>query len=79
MNIRYLADTLPIDERIASLESGANCALRRGTAKSTNARTFVHAAIYNTFNFQRHLISRSTLLQFRAEAMSECNDVTAAA
>jgi putative transposase len=29
-----------------------------------------HAAIYNTFNVQDHLISRRTLRQFRAEAMS---------
>ena len=27
-----------------------------------------HAAVYNTFNFQRHLICRSTLRLFRAEA-----------
>jgi hypothetical protein len=29
-----------------------------------------HAAVYNTFYTQRHLISRKTLRQFRNEAMS---------
>ena len=38
-----------------------------------------HAAVYNTFYTQRHLISRSTLRQFRAEAMQQWQDVTAAA
>src|SRR5881227_123739 len=28
----------------------------------------MHAAVYNTFNLQRHLVSRSTLRTFRAEA-----------
>jgi putative transposase len=36
-------------------------------------------AIYNTFNVQRHLISRKTLRQFGAEAMSKWDTVTAAA
>ena len=36
-----------------------------------------HAAIYNTFNVQRHLISRSTLRQFRADAMTSWNVATA--
>jgi transposase-like protein len=40
---------------------------------------FVNAAVYNTFNFQRHLISRSTLRKFRAEAVAVWNCVTAAA
>jgi transposase-like protein len=31
----------------------------------------IHAAVHNTFNFQRHLISRSTLRIFRAEARAE--------
>jgi putative transposase len=31
----------------------------------------IHAAVHNTFNLQRHLISRSTLRTFRAEATAE--------
>jgi len=38
-----------------------------------------HAAIYNTFNVQRHLISRSTLRLFRAEAGRAWAVATAAA
>ena len=30
----------------------------------------VHAAVHNTFYLQRHLISRSTLRNLRAEAMT---------
>jgi len=39
----------------------------------------VHSAIHNTFNLQRHLISRNTLRLFRAEAMSAWQGATAAA
>ena len=38
----------------------------------------IHAAVYNTFNLQRHLISGSTLRRFRAEAMSHCELAVAA-
>jgi transposase-like protein len=38
-----------------------------------------HAAIYNTFNIQRHLISRSTLRQFQAEARAAWTAATMAA
>ena len=46
-----------------------------------SAQRFVsmHAATYNTFNVQRHLISRRALPIFRAEAMSQWRAVTAAA
>jgi len=37
----------------------------------------VHAAVFNTFNVQRHLISRPTLRLFRAEAMTHWNAATA--
>ena len=38
-----------------------------------------HAAVYNTFNVQRHLISRRTLHQFRGAAMSEWRAAATAA
>ena len=37
----------------------------------------VHAAVQNTFNLQRHLISRRTLRSFRAEAMEQWRAATA--
>jgi crotonobetainyl-CoA:carnitine CoA-transferase CaiB-like acyl-CoA transferase len=39
----------------------------------------MHGAVHNTFNFQCHLISRSTLRIFRAEATAEWQDAVAAA
>ena len=36
-----------------------------------------HAAIYNTFYTQRHLISRKTLRQFRAEATEQWRQAAA--
>jgi putative transposase len=38
----------------------------------------MHAAVHNTFNLQRHLVSRSTLRTFRAEAASEWRSAVAA-
>ncbi len=38
----------------------------------------VHAAVYNTFNVQRHLISRPVMRLFRAEAMTTWSAATAA-
>ena len=38
-----------------------------------------HAAVYNTFNLQRHLISRRTLRTFRNEAAEQWNAAVAAA
>src|SRR6202030_1396395 len=39
----------------------------------------LHAAVYNTFNLQRHIISRSTLRIFRAEAAAQWQGSVAAA
>jgi transposase-like protein len=38
-----------------------------------------HAAVHNTFNLQRHLVSRRTLRTFRTEAMRAWQIVTIAA
>jgi putative transposase len=38
----------------------------------------MHAAVYDTFDVQRHLISRRTLRIFRAEAMALWHAATAA-
>ncbi len=48
------------------------------SAHSAQRFLSTHAAIYNTFNVQRHLISRKTLRQFRGEAMRTWHTVTAA-
>jgi putative transposase len=39
----------------------------------------VHAAVHNTFNLQRHLVSRSTLRIFRLEAAAQWRTATIAA
>jgi hypothetical protein len=39
----------------------------------------MHAAVHNTFNLQRHLVSRSTLRIFRAEATAHWQNAVAAA
>jgi putative transposase len=39
----------------------------------------IHSAVYNTFNLQRHLVSRRTLRLFRAEAANQWRLATTAA
>ena len=48
---------------------------------SGSAQRFVslHAAVYNTFNLQRHLVSRRTLRTFRAQALAAWQFATASA
>jgi putative transposase len=48
------------------------------SARSAQRFLSVHGAVHNTFNFQRQLISRSTLRIFRAEAIAQWQDAGAA-
>lgn len=47
----------------------------------SHARRFlsIHAAVHNTFNVQRHLVSRSALRKLRAEAIRQWKVAVAAA
>jgi putative transposase len=49
------------------------------SARSAQRFLSMHAAVHNTFNLQRHLISRSTLRKFRAEATAQWQGAVAAA
>ena len=51
----------------------------QGFKSQSSAQRFLttHAAVYNTFNTQRHLISRPTLRRFRAEAVGVWNEAAA--
>ena len=49
------------------------------SARSAQRFPSTHATVYNTFNVQRHLISRRTLRQFRNHAMGLWQTVTVAA
>ena len=47
--------------------------------RSTQRFVTTHAAVYNTFNTERHLVSRQTLRQFRTAAHAEWTAATIAA
>lgn len=63
---------LPVRRRERKLQ-------RFKSAGSAQRFLSAHAAVYNTFNLQRHLISRRTLRAFRAEATERWNVAAAAA
>ena len=48
------------------------------SARSAQSFLSMHAAVHNTYNLQRHLVSRSTLRIFRAEAANEWRNAVAA-
>src|SRR4030081_3313912 len=49
------------------------------SAPSAQRFLSIHAAVHNTFNLQRHLVSRSTLRIFRAEGTAEWQGLCSAA
>jgi putative transposase len=49
------------------------------SARSAQRFLSMHAAVHNTFNLQRHLVSRSTLRKFRADATAQWKSAVAAA
>jgi transposase-like protein len=49
------------------------------SARSAQRFLSIHGAIHNTFNLQRHLVSRSTLRTLRAEATAQWQSAVAAA
>ena len=53
----------------------------QGFKSQRSAQRFLatHAAVYNPFNTQPHLISRPTLRRFRSEALSVLSAATVAA
>jgi putative transposase len=48
------------------------------SAPSAQRFLSLHAAIHNTFNLQRYLVSRATLRIFRAEAANQWRDAVMA-
>ena len=72
INNRAENSHLPVRQRERRMQ-------RFKSAGSAQRFLSTHAAIYNTFNVQRHLISRRTMRQFRAAAMDRWDAMTAAA
>ena len=49
------------------------------SARSAQRFLSIHAAVQNNFNVQRHLVSRATLRNLRAEATAQWHDAVARA
>ena len=71
-NNRAETSHLPVRQRERRMQ-------RFKSARSAQRFLTTHATVYNTFNVQRHLISRKTLSQFRNQAMGLWQTATAAA
>ena len=83
LNLQHVHD---VDGRKNNRAENSHLPIRRRERKSQKFRSIKTAQrhlssygqIYNLFNYQRHLISRKTLKQFRNEAQIEWNIVTEA-
>ena len=83
LNLRHVHD---VGGRKNNRAENSHLPIRRRERKSQKFRSMKTAQkqlssyrqIYNLFNYQRHLISRQTLKQFRGEAQTEWNIVTEA-
>ena len=86
---RHLRLTCPHEQRLRKNDRAENShqAVRRRerkmqrfkSARSAQRFLSMHAAVHNIFNLQRHLVSRSTLRIFRAEATAHWQVAVAAA
>jgi hypothetical protein len=52
--------------------------ISRASCSASRCRMSVHAVVHNTFNIQRHLVSRATLRALRGEALQNWRAATAA-
>jgi len=84
---RHLRLTCPHEQRLRANNRAENShqAVRRRerkmqlkSARSAHRFLSIHAAVHNTFNFQHHLVSRSTLRTFRVEAAAHWHDAVVA-
>ena len=85
---RHLGLTCPHEQRLRANNRAENShqPVRRRerkmqrfkSARSAQRFLSMHAAVHNTFNLQRHLVSRSTLRIFRAEAANQWRNAVAA-
>src|SRR5213078_910840 len=67
-----------LDEMVVRI-AGKHMYLWRAVDHEGEVLLSIHAAAHNNFNLQRHLVSRSTLRIFRAEAAAQWSRATAAA